>query len=260
VGQASERYVDRGDVRLYCSVAGEDKGTIPLLLSHGFSSSSAMWQPNLTELASSRRVVTWDIRGHGRTVVPPRPELYSQDASVEDIAAVLDACGIQSAAIGGLSLGGYLSLAFCNRYPERVAALLLFDCGPGYRNDEGRQGWNNYAVSQAERLESAGLGALGNSPEVRRGVHDPVGLALAARYILTQQGSEVIESLDSISVPALVLVGEMDSAFLKAADYMASHIPQSKKVVLPGAGHAANIDQPEAFNQAVEDFLASVPE
>jgi pimeloyl-ACP methyl ester carboxylesterase len=258
VDRPSERYVDRGDVRLYYSIAGEDNGAIPLLLTHGFSASSAMWEPNLTALAASRRVVTWDIRGHGQTVVPPRPELYSQDVSVEDMAAVLNACGIQSAAIGGLSLGGYLSLAFYNRYPERVTALLLFDTGPGYRNDEGRQRWNNYALSQADRLESTGLEALGNSPEVRRGIHDPKSLALAARYILTQQGSEVIESLDSIEVPTLVLVGEMDDGFLKAADYMASHIPRSKKVVLAGAGHAANIDQPEAFNQAVEDFLAGV--
>lgn len=253
-----ENLIDRGDVRLYYSVAGEAERSVPLLLSHGFSASSAMWEPNLSELAASRRVITWDIRGHGQTVVPPRPELYSHDASLEDMAAVLDACGLQSTAVGGLSLGGYLSLAFYNRYPERVRALLLFDTGPGYRNDEGRQGWNNYAVSQAERLETAGLDALGNSREVTRGVHDPHGLALAARYILTQQGSEVIESLDSIDVPTLVLVGELDRAFLKAADYMASHIPRSKKVVLPGAGHAANIDQPEAFNRAVEDFLATL--
>ena len=258
VAQPSERFIDRGAAKLYYSIAGEDDGSIPLLLTHGFSASSAMWEPNVTVLAESRPVVTWDIRGHGKTVVPPRPELYSQDVSVEDMAAVLDACDIQRAAVGGLSLGGYLSLAFYNRYPERVAALLLLDTGPGYRNDQGREGWNNYALSQADRLESAGLEALGNSPEVRGGAHDPESLALAARYILTQQGSEVIESLDSIEVPALVLVGEMDTAFLKAADYMGSHIPRSKKVVLSGAGHAANIDQPAAFNQAVGDFLASL--
>jgi pimeloyl-ACP methyl ester carboxylesterase len=259
VGRIGECFVDRGDVQLYCSVAGEDTASTPLLLSHGFSASSAMWKPNVGELAASRRVIMWDIRGHGQTVVPPRPELYSQDASLEDMAAVLDACGIERAAVGGLSLGGYLSLAFYNRYPERVAALLLFDTGPGYRNDEGRKGWNKYAISQAERLENAGLEALGNSPEVRLGVHDPNGLALAARHILTQEGSEVIESLDSIDVPTLVLVGELDSGFLKSADYMAGHIPGSEKVVLPGAGHAANIDQPAAFNRAVEDFLATVP-
>jgi pimeloyl-ACP methyl ester carboxylesterase len=258
MGPGGEGFVDRGGVRIRYSVAGEGQGSLPLLLTHGFSASSAMWEPNLAELSASRQVVTWDIRGHGRTIVPAKPELYSQDASVEDMVAVLDGCGIQSAAIGGLSLGGYLSLAFYNRFPERVRALLLFDTGPGYRNDEGRQGWNDYALSQAERLESIGLEALGNSPEVQRGDHDPTGLALAARRILTQQGPEVIESLGSVAVPTLVLVGEMDKPFLKAADYMASRIPGAKKVVLPGAGHAANIDQPKAFNQAVEGFLASL--
>jgi pimeloyl-ACP methyl ester carboxylesterase len=217
-----------------------------------------MWEPNLAELSTSRQVVTWDIRGHGRTTAPARPELYSQDASVEDMLGVLEACGIQSAAIGGLSLGGFLSLAFYNRFPDQVRALLLFDTGPGYRNDEGRRGWNNYAISQAERFESAGLEALGSSPEVQHGEHDPTGLALAARHILTQHGPEVIESLGSVAVPTLVLVGEMDKPFLKAADYMASRIPGAQKVVLPGAGHAANIDQPQAFNRAVEGFLASL--
>jgi pimeloyl-ACP methyl ester carboxylesterase len=254
----SEVFVDRGDVRIHYSVTGEGQGSLPLLLTHGFSASRAMWEANLAELSSSRQVVTWDIRGHGRTVVPAKPELYSQDASVEDIGAVLDACRIRNAAIGGLSLGGYLSLAFYNRFPERVSALLLFDTGPGYRNDEGRQRWNNFALSQAERFEDCGLEALGDSPEVQPGDHDPTGLALAARHILTQHGPAVIESLGSVGVPTLVLVGELDKPFLKAADYMASRIPGATKVVLPGAGHAANIDQPEAFNQAVEDFLASV--
>lgn len=217
-----------------------------------------MWEPNLAQLSASRQVVTWDIRGHGRTVVPAKRELYSQDASIDDMVAVLDACGIQSAAIGGLSLGGYLSLAFYNRYPERVSALLLFDTGPGYRNVEGRRAWNNYAESQAERFERAGLEALGDSPEIRHGAHDPTGLSLAARHILTQHGAEVIDSLESIAVPTLVLVGEMDKPFLNAADYMASRIPMARKVVLPGAGHAANIDQPEGFNQEVERFLAGL--
>lgn len=254
----AENYVDRGGARLYYEVHGEETGSLPLLLSHGYSASSVMWEPNLGDLAASRRVVTWDIRGHGRTSAPPQPELYSHDLSVEDMAAVLDKCGIGRAAVGGLSLGGFLSLAFYGRYPDRVAALLLFDTGPGYRSDEGREGWNSYARSQAERFESEGLAALGDSAEVRRGAHDPQGLALAARHILTQHGPEVIESLPSIAVPTLVLVGELDRPFLKAADYMAEHIPKATKVVLPAAGHASNIDQPAAFNRAVEDFLSGV--
>ncbi len=255
----SEHHLDRGQARIHYEVHGEDTGSVPLLLTHGFSASTAMWRPNMEELARSRRVITWDIRGHGRTVVPPRAECYSQAASVEDMLAVLDACGVGTAAVGGLSLGGYLSLAFHHAHPERVKALLLFDTGPGYRGDGGREGWNHYARSQAERFEASGLDALGESPETRLGDHDPVGLALAARHILTQHGPEVIESLPSIAVPTLVLVGENDTAFIKAADYMAARIPGAKKVVLAGAGHAANIDQPAAFSRSVNEFLATVP-
>ena len=258
MGAGSGDFVERGDARIHYSVAGAGRGALPLLLTHGFSASRAMWEPNLDDLAASRPVITWDIRGHGRTVAPPKPEAYSQDVSIEDMAAVLDACGVERAAVGGLSLGGYLSLAFYRRFPERVSALLLFDTGPGYRNEEGRRGWNDYAIEQADRFESAGLEALGSSREVQQGGQDPTGLALAARHILTQHGPEVIESLPSIAVPTLVLVGEMDRPFLKAAEYMAGHIPGAQKVVLPGAGHAANIDQPDAFDGAVEDFLASL--
>ena len=83
------------------------------------------------------------------------------------------------------------------------------------------------------------------------------GLAKAADGMLTQRDARVIESLPTIAVPSLVLVGADDKPFLAAADYMAAKIPGASKVVLPNAGHAANIDQPEAFNLAVTGFLAA---
>lgn len=253
----SDHYLDRGEARIHYQVHGEDTGAAALFLTHGFSASTEMWQANVAQLGQDRRVITWDIRGHGRTAVAPLADLYSQAASVEDMVAVLDACGVEAAAVGGLSLGGYLSLEFHRAHPDRVKALLLFDTGPGYRSDNGREGWNRYARAQAERFETEGIEALGESPEMRLGPHDPAGLALAARHILTQEGPEVIESLGTISVPTLVLVGERDTGFLAAADYMAARIPGARKVILPGAGHGANIDQPAAFDRTVRDFLAS---
>jgi pimeloyl-ACP methyl ester carboxylesterase len=76
--------------------------------------------------------------------------------------------------------------------------------------------------------------------------------------MLAQDGSALIDSLPNVAVPTLVLVGSEDRNFLGAADYMASKIPGAKKVVIPGAGHAANLDQPAAFNAAVADFLAGL--
>ncbi len=134
--------IDRDGVAISYEVHGEATDTVPLLLSHGFGASSAMWAPNSAALSWNRRVITWDLRGHGRSASPDNPAQYSQAASVGDMRAVLDACGVERAAIGGLSLGGYLSLAFHLVHPERVTALLLFDTGPGYKDDTARQRWN----------------------------------------------------------------------------------------------------------------------
>jgi len=214
-----------------------------------------MWTPNLAALADARRVITWDVRGHGRSGSPADPTLYSEDASVADMAAVLDACGVERAAVGGLSLGGYLSLAFHLAHPARVAALLLFDTGPGFKQDRARERWNAYAGGRADALERDGLAALSAGVEVGPGPHDPTGLALAARGILTQRDSRVLDSLPSIRVPTLIVVGEHDEPFLAATDYMAAKIPGAVKAIIRNAGHAANIDQPGAFNAVVREFL-----
>jgi pimeloyl-ACP methyl ester carboxylesterase len=254
------RFLDRDGVRIAFDVHGEGCAGLPLLLSHGYSSSSAMWAPNLAALASDRRVLTWDVRGHGESDSPEDPARYTEAASVEDMAAVLDACGVRRAAVGGLSLGGYLSLAFHAAHRDRVGALLLIDTGPGFRRAESREQWNRWAIERAEAFEAEGLDALSSSSEVRQGNHDPAGLARAARGILTQATSAVIDSLASIAVPTLVLVGAEDAPFLTAADYMAAKIPTATKVVLPGAGHASNLDRPEDFNREVRGFLRTVPD
>lgn len=239
--------------------AGSAGAALPLLLTHGYGSSAAMWEPNLPALSAAREVITWDIRGHGRSGSPADPAAYTQAASVQDMAAVLDACGADRAVIGGLSLGGYLSLAFYLRFPHRVAALLLCDTGPGYRNDEARQKWNDRAMATAGRLERDGLAALGDGARSPDAAHwSASGLALAARGILTQHDGRVIEALPSVSIPALVVVGADDEPFLGAASYVAAKIPGARHVVIPGAGHVCNVDQPELFDRAVLEFLAQV--
>ncbi len=249
-------YVDRDGIPIYYQMSGSQDGNLPVLLSHGFAASSQMWEPNVGALAADRPVVSWDMRGHGRSGSPDDPAQYSQEASVADMAAVLDASGIPRVVAAGLSLGGYLSLAFCLACPQRVAGLVLCDTGPGFRRDEARQQWNDRAVAQAGRLQRDGLAALGRSPETRDAGHrSAVGLAHAARGMLTQRDGSVIGSLPSITVPALVLVGARDQPFLAAAEYMAAKIPGAVHAVIPDAGHACNIDQPDLFNQQVLTFL-----
>ncbi len=92
---------------------------------------------------------------------PDDPARYSEEATVGDMAALLDVIDARTAIVGGLSLGGYMSLAFNARLPERVRALLLFDTGPGYKSDTARDGWNKNAETRAQALETQGLAALG---------------------------------------------------------------------------------------------------
>jgi pimeloyl-ACP methyl ester carboxylesterase len=249
-------YLDREGTPIYYEVTGARNGNLPVLLSHGFAASSLMWRPNAGALAAGRPVIAWDLRGHGRSGAPDDPAVYSQEASVADMAAVLDACGISRVVAGGLSLGGYLSLAFWLACPDRVAGLVLCDTGPGFRSDEARQRWNDRALAQAERLQRGGMAAVGDSPETRAAGHrSALGLAHAARGMLTQRDGSVIGSLASITVPVLVLVGARDQPFLAAAEYMAAKIPGAVHAVIPDAGHASNIDQPDLFNQQVLAFL-----
>jgi pimeloyl-ACP methyl ester carboxylesterase len=246
--------LERDGVQLYYEAHGEGPA---LLLTHGFSASCQMWKGQIDALGAHFRVITWDMRGHGQSDYPQDPSAYSEEATVADMAALLDHLGAQSAVIGGLSLGGYMSLAFHRAHPERTRALLIIDTGPGYKNVEAREGWNASAIARAERYEREGLGDLSAaSAEVRDAHHrDATGLARAARGMLTQRDPRVIESLPEIRVPTLIVVGENDTPFLAASDYMAAKIPGATKVVIPHAGHAANIDNPESFNEALTTFL-----
>jgi pimeloyl-ACP methyl ester carboxylesterase len=245
-------YLENLGVQIYYEVHGSGPA---ILLSHGYSATSQMWRDQTTAF-EGYQVICWDMRGHGRSDSPADASLYSAELSVSDMKAVLDQCEVQKALIGGLSLGGYMSLAFNCMHPECVDALLLFDTGPGFKNDSARDSWNDIAAKRAAQLEAEGLSALGTGNEVRISQHNSAqGLALAARGMLAQVDSQIISSLAEVRVPTLVLVGSEDRAFLAATDYMANKIPGATKAVIEGAGHAANIDKPEAFNAAVTKFL-----
>jgi pimeloyl-ACP methyl ester carboxylesterase len=250
--------IDRDGVKIYYEVHGDGP---PLLLTHGYSSTSAMWRGQIEALSKHHRLVLWDMRGHGQSDYPDDPSAYSEALTVADIAALLDEVGANEAIIGGLSLGGYMSLAFYRAHPERVRALLIIDTGPGFKKDDAREAWNKRAHETGDRFEREGLAVLQSLSRERSGVshRDAGGLARAARGMLTQRDARVIESLPDIKVPALVVVGADDTPFLAASDYMAAKIPGAKKVVIPAAGHAVNIDQPQAFIDAVLPFLDSLP-
>jgi len=250
--------IDRDGVKIHYEVHGSGP---TLLLTHGYSSTSAMWTGQIEALSKHHKLVLWDMRGHGQSDYPDDPAAYSEALTVADIAALLDQVGAASAIIGGLSLGGYMSLAFYRAHPERVRALLIIDTGPGFKKDDARDAWNQRARDSAERYEREGLAVLQTLSRERSSVshRNASGLAHAARGMLTQRDARVIESLPAIKVPALVIIGADDAPFLAASDYMATKIPGAKKAIIPAAGHAVNMDQPQAFLEAVLPFLDGLP-
>jgi pimeloyl-ACP methyl ester carboxylesterase len=243
----------RNGVGIHYEVHGEGPA---VLLSHGYSATCRMWDGQVAAFKDRYKLIVWDMRGHGQSDTPDQ-SAFSEAETVADMKAILDACGETCAVIGGLSLGGYMTMAFHLRHPSMCRALMLFDTGPGFKKNEARDAWNQRARQRGDVLESQGFAALGGSDEVRMSQHrGALGLARAARGMLAQENAGVINSLPGIAVPTLVLVGANDTPFLVAMDYIAGKIPGAQKVVIPDAGHASNLHQPAAFNAAMGGFLA----
>jgi pimeloyl-ACP methyl ester carboxylesterase len=165
--------LNRDRVNLHYETYGEGPA---ILLSHGYSATSQMWQGQIEDFSRRHQLIHWDMRGHGRSDYPTEVSAYSEDATVADMAALLDAVGADHAIVGGLSLGGYMSLAFHRVHPEWVRALLIVDTGPGFKNDEARERWNQLGLEYASRFEVEGLGYLRSlSPEMAMSTHRSAG-------------------------------------------------------------------------------------
>jgi pimeloyl-ACP methyl ester carboxylesterase len=249
-------FLDREGVRIAYDVTGSGP---TLLFTHGFGASKQMFAASARSLSRDRRVVTWDLRGHGDSDYPPNSAAYSVPIVVDDMIAILDALGAERAVLAGHSLGGFVSLELATAQPERVAALVLIGTGPGYRSDVSRAEWNQMVEQYAHRLDTRGLAGLRGSEELNSGAHrDASGLILAARGILAQHDARVIDSLGSLGVPALIVVGDRDEQFLAGSRYLAAKLPKAELVVVPDAGHAPNLSQPTLFDQHVLTFLDRV--
>ena len=239
----------------------EQGAGFPVVMTHGLGDCADLWNPLAEALADKYRTVSWDMRGHFRSEAPEDLEQYTQDLVVEDLRALCDHLGIERAVFGGHSLGGYTSLRFFEKYPQRVAAIVLHGAGPGYRKPEGSQAWTDQLAKLAswqerhfERDErrpakelKVGAPALGEvSQHVVRGVMGVERGIMAHPYFVDAK---------TVVVPTLVIVGERDKSYLASADYFASKLPDGRKLVVADAGHPAALDQPAVVNTAVREFL-----
>jgi 3-oxoadipate enol-lactonase len=255
-------------------LAYDDHGIgLPVLFLHAFPLNRQMWQGELTALLRDERyrLVALDWRGFGEsdiTIPVSTMELFA-----DDVAALMDALGIQQAVLCGLSMGGYAAFAFLRKYPQRVSGLILADTRPGADNAEARANRENVA----RIAETQGSGEIADLqvprvlseytrqyyPEVELRVRQmidaatPQGIAAASRGMA--QRADSTELLAGITCPTLVIVGEQDALTPPTvAQEYAAQIPGARCVVIQHAGHLSNLEQPEAFLQVVREFLGSV--
>lgn len=260
----TDRVITTDDgVRLHARADGEPD-VRPLLLLNSLGTDLSMWDPQVEVWAAHRQVVRFDQRGHGRSEAPPPP--YTVERLGRDALAVLDAHEIEQADICGLSLGGLVALWVAGNRPERVRRAVFADTAARVGTEEG---WRQ----RAETVRAEGMDAIADmvlarffSPEFLASgapAVDALDRSLRAASVDGYTGScEALATADltdlasSIGVTSLVLVGTADEA-TPPTDAQRLHglLSDSRLMELSGAGHLANLEQPERFAEVVLDFL-----
>jgi pimeloyl-ACP methyl ester carboxylesterase len=265
----------------------EDSGEGPaVVLIHGHAADLRIWARQVPELtAAGYRAVRYDVRGHGRSMVPPAG--YTWDNYARDLAELLDRLnierpaskplGVERAHLVGLSMGGGIALQFALDYPERALSLTLVDSAlPGFGYSEEfsstiqdlvqavremgvRPAFERYFLTHPmldgirrypDRFQELSEIILGyQAPEYQPGYEPPPA----------DGRPQAVERLAEVRAPALVIVGEQDlEDFRLIAGVLAGNLPKARKVVLPGCGHIPPLEDPERFNRVLLEFLAAV--
>lgn len=256
-------------VRLHVEEAGSGA---PVVLLHAFPLSGEMWRAQRDGLADGFRVLVPDQRGFGGS--PLGNDDPSLDHVADDVAALLDRLGLGQVVLGGLSMGGYAAMAFLRRHADRVRALVLADTKAGADPEPAREKRERIAArldteGTADALVEevlpalCGPSTLRERPEVADRVGamvraaPPAAAAWAQRAMAARPDS--LDTLRSVSVPALVVLGDEDQLSTRAdADAMVTALPHAHLVVLPGSGHLTAMEVPGAFTAAVRAFLGGL--
>jgi len=238
----------------------------PVILSHGFLMDHEMFEPQVAVLRDTHRVITWDERGFGSTEYDGEPFTYWDSAA--DCLGLLDHLGIDSAVLGGMSQGGFLSLRAALSAPERVRALILLDSQAGVDDPEtaaANDAMNHVWLDQGPTDELAEVIAaiIIDDPD-----HSPNWIAkwqardknsFREPYRCLRTRDDITDRLSEIACPALVVHGTEDTAItMDRAEIMAAALPGARGVVKVGGAHAANLTNPEPVNDAIVEFLAEV--
>jgi pimeloyl-ACP methyl ester carboxylesterase len=266
----------RDGVKLYVEEVGA--GT-PILFIHEFGGNHGSWEPQLRYFSRRHRCITYAARGYPPSDVPENLDAYSQAIAADDAVAVLDALKIDKAHIVGLSMGGFCTLHFGLRAPQRALSLTVAGAGYGCEK-QYEEYFRGVSLEVADNFEKQGakefskIYALGASrvqfqnkdPRGWRELveqlaeHSAEGATRTMRGVQKRRPSlfDLVDKMKTITVPTLVMTGDEDWPCLEPALLMKRTIPTAGLVVMPNAGHTINLEEPAAFNQHLADFLHAV--
>ncbi|MCL8383828.1 MULTISPECIES: alpha/beta fold hydrolase [Xanthobacter] len=273
---ATHKIPAKDGVKLHVEEAGQ--GT-PILFIHEFGGNHMSWEPQMRFFARRHRCITYAARGYAPSDIPTDVEAYSQAIAADDAVAVLDGLGIEKAHIVGLSMGGFCTVHFGLRTPERALSLTV--AGAGYGCEKAHEEYfRGVSLAVAENFEKLGakefskiyaLGASRVQFEVkdprgwrefadRLATHSDIGAAMTMRGVQARRPSfwDLEEGLKKMMVPTLVMVGDEDDHCLQPGIYLKKMIPACGLSVFPKAGHTLNLEEPALFNAQLAEFIAQV--
>lgn len=261
-----------GDVSYHCVEEGVGE---PLVLLHGFTGSSGAWSTVMPALAEHYRVIAVDLLGHGESDAPEDPARYAMERVVWDVATLLDILAVGPAAVLGYSMGGRLALYLALHLPERWRALILESASPGLATEAERRERVAQDEALAARIERIGIErfvaaweqlplfasqqalpeAVWGEQRLRRLQNRPAGLAGSLRGMGAGVQPSLWERLGELRLPTLLLAGALDEKFVGIARKMARAIPEATLDLVPDAGHAIHLEQPQRWLRLVSGWL-----
>jgi pimeloyl-ACP methyl ester carboxylesterase len=263
-------------IRLHYEETGSG---IPMIFVHEFAGDHRAWEMQLRHFGQRYRAITYATRGYPPSDVPDDVARYSQARAADDIAAVLDHLRIDKAHVIGLSMGGFATLHFGFRHPQRALSLCVAGCGYGAEKGQ-RDKFRAEVAAVAGFLDKNGIEAFAakyaygptraqfenKNPrgfeEFRRQLaeHSALGARNTQLGVQGERPSlyDLVDQMKALTVPTLILTGDEDWPCLQPALLMKQTIPSAALSVMPNCGHTINLEDPDQFNRLVGDFVAQV--
>jgi pimeloyl-ACP methyl ester carboxylesterase len=251
----------------------------PVVFIHEFSGDRLSWAPQVDALSGRFRCIAFNARGYPPSQVPGSVDAYSQERAADDVVDVMNALGVSTACLVGLSMGGFAALHVAIRRPARVRALVVAGCGYGAKPAQ-RTEFSGAMNREADHAESIGMAAYAqelacssyarplrakNEAAWRQFVrqlddHSAKGMAMTLRGVLARRPSlwDLEGELANILQPVLLVIGDEDQPCIEPNLFMKRTLPDSALAVMPRTGHLPNLEEPDDFNRLVERFFTAV--